>query len=1193
MAVYPYHLLPPSIQRLILPPKPISKKPVQDIVTSPSNVGVIFPGETLAQAQQRVFTKETQVSLEPTPATSEVKDSKTKKDVIVKTETPIDIWRIPLDIPFKSDLVTPAPGTREYAQWKLSGEEIKPTIRPPSEDVAYHFSTGTPGELTFAPSWPGRLESYGERATERTYEMRFEKDHFIGFDPETSDPIYVQESRPQIEHGYPMYDPDYGSAFMGIAEQKELMKTGLENVDLAKTSLPGAQENYDMVYGSPTGSKFKVDMDNDGAWDKYTYGPLPRGVKFGDFVYKTREEMLPILKENINKLEKSIDYGPELKKSLSDLSNTESLLRGYQRLGYEMDVKEGSYEFKEPLASKVYDWRYGKEWHSVIPKVGAAWKEGLFIPTAFAGAQSLITGDPSAWETKQEELAGGGLGFASTIEHKGLLGYGMEWGASEAMIYGVYIPIGTAGLGYGITGAGAGLKQAGKGFIAKVSEKIPSIFTGTGGKIITTTMKYSTKVLKPIAGAPSLFGATTGAFGKVMGTKAGEVLFTGGLFGVIEGPRFATIIADRPETFGSELGKTLLGWGGAIAGFKYGQKLWTTAHPPTKIPPSEEFFGPEKDWTMRFETGQKIMGKQPLTMKQIPSTLKDYSEFRIMGDFGKQYVTDIRSPLDIVTRGPYDVSLYGKAYMAKHDIPTTILGRFGYETKIIPKGTTFSFAKGFIRDPITGKIIKTSIARGFRTIGTGGPLTVAVPGPEATIPNVFWGKGTTRLLSTGEVVRVTGTGLLSTGKPGQVALSTWGRAKDITTIVGKGKGVKVSLSGKEIGFTKTGIGKWKPSIDAKFYSADTSQYMFYGKYKPIGFDIGEIYQTGPLAIITDTKPVTQMVISPVGKTSLLYSDQAVASLVKPVQPTTLTEILSLRGTAGEIAGGIGGAVGAIPAIATPITPSVSTMLAKTGTGFPSAVAGITRLGDEKGELLVAKPVSVLETKPVSIAEMTPPSIMGGLQIIEPVTKKEEKVDYRRTYTSDLKIGGELQEELEDRLTSGGLITEIDTRLGERTEEDVDIGMFTGTDVDMDMWQGQQQRLGLKSLLELKTVGEMDIIAMSVVTPVPTIPIPITPTPVIPLLFGDDEPLMIRKKKKKPKQKAKYRDEPKIAEKAFLADLISVTGTQARYKGKATHPPLTEEMWKLGEETGFVRMPTVELLKEKKKGKKKKKTPRLI
>ena len=34
------------------------------------------------------------------------------------------------------------------------------------------------------------------------------------------------------------------------------------------------------------------------------------------------------------------------------------------------------------------------------------------------------------------------------------------------------------------------------------------------------------------------------------------------------------------------------------------------------------------------------------------------------------------------------------------------------------------------------------------------------------------------------------------------------------------------------------------------------------------------------------------------------------------------------------------------------------------------------------------------------------------------------------------------------------------------------------------------------------------------------------------------------------------------------------------------------MWELGEETGFVRMPTVELLKEK-KGKKKKKTMRLI
>ena len=54
----------------------------------------------------------------------------------------------------------------------------------------------------------------------------------------------------------------------------------------------------------------------------------------------------------------------------------------------------------------------------------------------------------------------------------------------------------------------------------------------------------------------------------------------------------------------------------------------------------------------------------------------------------------------------------------------------------------------------------------------------------------------------------------------------------------------------------------------------------------------------------------------------------------------------------------------------------------------------------------------------------------------------------------------------------------------------------------------------------------------------------------------------------------------VFKKSLLADILSVMKSQVKY-GKATHPIPTKEIWKLGEKTLFFRVPTVEMLKEKK------------
>jgi len=50
-------------------------------------------------------------------------------------------------------------------------------------------------------------------------------------------------------------------------------------------------------------------------------------------------------------------------------------------------------------------------------------------------------------------------------------------------------------------------------------------------------------------------------------------------------------------------------------------------------------------------------------------------------------------------------------------------------------------------------------------------------------------------------------------------------------------------------------------------------------------------------------------------------------------------------------------------------------------------------------------------------------------------------------------------------------------------------------------------------------------------------------------------------------------------KSLLADLLSVTESHAWF-GKATHPKPTKSIWKLGERTLFMRLPTRELMRRK-------------
>jgi hypothetical protein len=92
------------------------------------------------------------------------------------------------------------------------------------------------------------------------------------------------------------------------------------------------------------------------------------------------------------------------------------------------------------------------------------------------------------------------------------------------------------------------------------------------------------------------------------------------------------------------------------------------------------------------------------------------------------------------------------------------------------------------------------------------------------------------------------------------------------------------------------------------------------------------------------------------------------------------------------------------------------------------------------------------------------------------------------------------------------------------------------------------------------------------TPRPGYPRP--PPPILGLKKKEEEDYI-----KRPERKRKEREffgKKKKGEKGLLADILSVTESQARY-GKATQPKLTKGLWREAEKKLYLRVPTEEMM----------------
>jgi hypothetical protein len=170
------------------------------------------------------------------------------------------------------------------------------------------------------------------------------------------------------------------------------------------------------------------------------------------------------------------------------------------------------------------------------------------------------------------------------------------------------------------------------------------------------------------------------------------------------------------------------------------------------------------------------------------------------------------------------------------------------------------------------------------------------------------------------------------------------------------------------------------------------------------------------------------------------------------------------------------------------------------------------------------------------------------------------------------------------LTRTDLSTDLTTNLDTDTRTDLSTDFDTKLDTELSTEQTTEQ------LTTQITIPRLTLITPTILTPditTPEVPIerPRPPEdkikkpwiPWIPLGGDEEEPKEKKYFKPVKRQKELIKSTSRRRAKGLMADLLSVTQSQARY-GKSTQPKLTTKLWKESEKSLFKRVPTQELMK---------------
>ena len=654
--------------------------------------------------------------------------------------------------------------------------------------------------------------------------------------------------------------------------------------------------------------------------------------------------------------------------------------------------------------------------------------------------------------------------------------------------------------------------------------------TATGGTVTQALMEFGGTTL----------GKATAISSKILGAELAGIVSVG------LGVQFGTTLATKPEEIGSQLAETGFAIGTAVAGYKAGQQAFLKK---TTTPVTVEVTDPKTGKTTVKEIGRIPKGTDITGKMDIIET--------------KPGKATPESPVSFEGKGTYSIK-------GRPDVKVTLkgqgIGEPGDPTKSLSQG------RGMMEWTETVGGTKKTYVKLFDFAGQG---------------KYMWETGNTK------IYEVTSTSEFLAGKPGSYGYGS----PQYKPTIGTGE------------LRVTDVGKWKfkaqdiPVAPSELVP-QRSIYTYHGDYFTGLDQYGRVLQTGQIATFTEPSPLVSVSGQAPGTIDL--GTLGYAKLVKPTgapstpfsypKPTgTPTGIGGLPTTApttgaggvalqsiGLTSGAISDAIGGLVVSAVGTVPVTAPIVGAGAYGFGTQIFVPTSMERPKPPSRTIYPQQIGE---IGIEETA--SALGISQVDARQLGLGEETSQERRVTTGQTFG-----DLGGTRVGGGQILIEDLGLGElegegyRTIQEPLYEPIQGTEEDIIGAQAQfpmtQQQQRQQILQEQQQQLAQASQAVSVVTPIPTsYNFAQHFGPVIPWIGFGREPIARQRRFVKKVSKKAPKQEVKQIRKQFLADIGSVTRSQAIY-GKATHPMLTPEQWEKAEKTGYALVETVELQKKKKK-----------
>jgi len=669
------------------------------------------------------------------------------------------------------------------------------------------------------------------------------------------------------------------------------------------------------------------------------------------------------------------------------------------------------------------------------------------------------------------------------------------------------------------------------GYVAKVGTS-PAMVQGVYIPLIAYGGGYALTGLS--AGGAGSTAVGTSTLAKIGSTTAGKLTTIGAKTAMIGAGAYGTITTaqslyqtyqDRPEALPGQVAETAFTFGMAYAGFKGGQKAWTQRHTGS--------------WKYNWKKGRTEWSPEEIRRIDVKG-FQDVLEYQ-QGDktmFTAEGVQDIGGR-------KVNIRLHGMG----EKLP----------------GKDISYSKG------TGHMTWTEKGKWGAKITKTKFFDFEGAGREIRIFNL---SDKYRAFSQVSRSMFRSGGEPTTGK-GVSLVRDWGKVNIVD------KGVTAETLPFEL---KGGAMKIEMPLPKKYTSIYSGSYQGEGSFgrqfqlgRTISFKIGGSAEGGTVGGSGGASRLDY---------SQIFGRVGQDAITMFAQDTSLTPVGSYTGIAG-----LG---------QTTETPTVT----KTDT---TKKADTTTVADQKisgspgGVVLVSTP-KVVETKQDQKTEpdyFRKTDVFTGSAPVTTTRTGQKVITTQLTDQAQDLQPGIMEKQIDFVGTDLGRenVLDTDTEIKPVTEITPGIGMGEIMDqkplfepgIDNAQIQRQQQSQATKTAqaqqLKLKQAQITETQPTLVTTTITdiTTPKPITPKPVLP--FDEKE-----RAKRKITKKIKRR--PRIlttgeGDKGLLSDLLSVTRSQARY-GTATHPKLTKKVWKEGEKTLYMHVPTVEM-----RSKKKKKKPKIM